>query len=501
MTATLGGCIGSMEDDLVEPQGPTDQAVGSHEGPGDSSSGTSDAQGPQDENPVPPSRYRSPPDEGSPEEESSPQRDPPEERTPAGWQYDVLPPTIMVSDSGINPYHVDYRFPQGFDATQEGYYPEEAILLDLTLDAGTIDEAIEADREVWENLEVGVLYAFNGTRIVGVNHLSPCPNSPLHDCSSVVFDDDGHGSAVASSAAGGRSGSCQECRIVMTYGTPREAVSWALQKTWIDALSLSRSDFDGIMTIANASIHWTESGRTWFHSAGNGATGSLNAANVFSERSIGDNVLVGSWYNGETSPLNTRIYDILGLGQKEGARIDHLTEYKSTAGTSISSPDVAGHYAWILWQVRQEVGDTTGFQNGILARLPSGVEVPARGPLADGELTARELEDVLRATAKPVPPVPGGPQGGPLSYLWAGYGLVDNESREDAVRVVLGEKEMPERVWEDWWHETLAHARGPFFTYALCLHHLPQHLDPVATADCLQEAHWEPEMPDAPPEP
>lgn len=498
----LAGCIGSMDDAL---QGAHESTSSGIEGPAGSPPDNPGGHRPttpegREEIPGPSSEQGPSVDEVPPRDEPGMQR--PGARTRTGWKYEVLPPTIMMIDTGINPYHVDYRLPEGFNGRQEGYYPDDAVLVDLALDAGTLQEALEEDEEIWESLEAGVLYAFNGTRIAGAIQPQPCPNHILEECPSVIFDEDGHGSAVASAAAGRRAGSCPDCRIVMVYGSIQESTEWALQQEWIDALSVSYADFNAGMTWANVSAHWTEGGRTWFHSAGNGATNSLNPANVVAERSSGDNVLVGSIVDGEIQPLHSRIYDLLGVGRKEGARIDHLAEYKNTSGTSIASPDAMGHYAWILWQVRQALGDTIGFQNGVLARAPADLDIPSQGPLADGELTARELEDALRATAKPVPPVQGGPQGGALSYLWAGYGLVDNESREHAVRVILGEEQMPEREWENWWHETLDHVREPYFTYVVCIHHLfTQGLGsgPAASLECAQESYWEPQLPNAPP--
>jgi hypothetical protein len=484
------GCIGGPEGpeatiDRQEEDGPASKSINGMEGVG----------GPTAESKQGETKGGSRPSGGHDENGSQ-----------ESWRYDILPPTILTPDSGINPYHVDFRLPEGFDGMQEGYYPAGAVLLDLSLDADTLEEALEEDKAIWESLQRGVLYAFNGTRIVGAIDFQDCEAS-LFDCDKLIFDRTGHGSLVVSSAAGNHSGSCPECRIVMAHG-PRPAVDWAISEPWIDVLSMSRATIVPTMRDADTARAWMEGGRTWFNSAGNGATGSANAANIVSERSSGPTVLVGGWYEEEDEMrfLSTRIYDVLGITRKEVALHTHMSEFRFGAGTSVAAPDAAGHYAWILWQVREALGDQTGFQDGVLARVAPGAPTPAQGPLSDGTLTARELEDVLRATARVVPATQGAPEGGPLSYLWAGYGLVDEESRERAVRVILGEEEMPERPWEDWWHEQFDYVREGFFTYVICLHHLfPLSLinpNLVAYLECQQKAEWDPSPgPDLPPDP
>jgi len=84
---------------------------------------------------------------------------------------------LAVVDTGINPYHEFFRAPGLEDpAAWVDGGPEDAEPLDLSLDADSYEEAVDADRDVWDDvqrtedagpdgIEDERLYTFPGTRI------------------------------------------------------------------------------------------------------------------------------------------------------------------------------------------------------------------------------------------------------------------------------------------------------------------------------------------------
>lgn len=417
-----------------------------------------------------------------------------------------LPPTLLLTDSGINPYHEDFHLPEGF-VPPAGYYPEAAELLDLALDASSYAEAVERDRDIWDGLEPGKLYAFNGTKIVGAiqfDGAAPLILDPVDG--PTALRGGGHGTLVASAAVGNRAGACPSCRIVMSVNPPAELrYAWALEHDWIDALSLSVSNVGGVGWIYTFEEHearlWARSGRAWFTSAGNGGTNTVN--HLDSKSGSPWSVRVG---RGDPPQADwTRTYDVVGRAARRIATHDSLDEYFTASGTSVASPAVAGHFLMLLWEARDSLGDTEGLRDGVLARAEPGVALPAAGPLSDGELTAVELQEVLMATAGGTdppeqgelpnhPPLPLPPE---LSYWWEGFGMVDEESMHDARAVLLGDAEMPEKPWPAWWRQVDQYARQAWGgTLAPCK---TRYFDFVA---CLQESTWDPvgDLPGAPPD-
>lgn len=406
----------------------------------------------------------------------------------------VLPPVILLHDTGINPYHIDYRLPAGVDpAALPGYYPEEATLLDITLDASSYDDAIAEDSALWSSLELGRLYAFNGTRIVGgIQFMEPiCP----YYCPYPILDVHGHGSVVASAAAGAAAGSCAECRIVMAVAArPGKLVDWALEHTWMDTFSLSSSNVLGVgwafsMTEAE-SKRWTTAGRTWFGAAGNGHIG--GAANHLDEHTAPPWVVrVG---RGDPPRLDwTQTFDIVAQTNKPVAIPGSLDEYRNGGGTSTAAPDAAGHYLRLLWDVRVAFADHGGATDGALARTNEPHRMPTTGPLADGVLTATELEDALITTARDLPaPGPFPPE---LSYFWQGRGMVDENSLMNARAVLAGSASPTSDPWAEWWHSLDQHVRGAWGgTVAPCK------WANTAMVACLRSSTWDPlDHPDAPP--
>lgn len=157
---------------------------------------------------------------------------------------------IGLLDTGINPYHRVFRDTsragQLHPSTRFPGFPRNAQALHLTLDAGSYEQAVAADCErIWSRLEGGRLYWFPGTTIIGALSFRSTVDVDCDRMNPVLLlDRDGHGTLVASRAAGRTQGGCPGCPIVMTQlgGGSRniEAVRWlGEQAHWLDIESHS----------------------------------------------------------------------------------------------------------------------------------------------------------------------------------------------------------------------------------------------------------------------
>lgn len=118
-------------------------------------------------------------------------------------------PTVVVAvgDTGVNPYHVAYHRPHLTEhpcTWVEGFEDCTIPALDLSIGVyDTYEEAYEADRHVWQDIEIGQWYWIPGTNIIGAacdgttNAAGqPPPVSPQAPC---IHDEDGHGTGTTSS--------------------------------------------------------------------------------------------------------------------------------------------------------------------------------------------------------------------------------------------------------------------------------------------------------------
>ncbi|MEA2498762.1 MAG: hypothetical protein QOH26_1167 [Actinomycetota bacterium] len=130
-------------------------------------------------------------------------------------------------------------------------------------------------------------------------------------------------------------------------------------------------------------------------------------------------------------------------------------------GTSGATPLTAG-WASKLIQEARTILDVRGSSGRFLARAHAGRRLPSRGPLADGDFTARELTDLLHHTARPAEPASA------LRYFLEGYGAVDEKTISSAMKVLRGDKAEPVRPQEDEAHRQAEAARGALFSSERC---------------------------------
>ena len=400
---------------------------------------------------------------------------------------------IAFVDSGINPYHQDFRAPEFVHHPSkfvEGY-PAEAAALKPSFalaDSKGYEAARTADDTMWKGVQGNELYWFPGTRIIGgISRGAGDVTAPWQE--RKILDDQGHGTGVASVGAGQYFGSNPNALIVMVESLGEPSLEWATSQEWIDIVSNSWGNRANLpLGNPDTTRVATRRGQSIVFSAGNGAT-NTNSSAVFtpggpvedpckcktpdSDISITDPWSGPAWQLtvGAASPINGQAHwwhsipvDVASFGSKWRAAgafgvkpvLDEANvETRDFGGTSCAAPTTAGVLSSIIERARVELGDTRGGQRPDQV-VAVGKKRFAEGPLDDGVLTRLEAEALVQKTAFPVPADPekltwdyAVRPTTPAYYLHQGYGVVTNESKSLAMDVLLGKEPLPDRVEVD----------------------------------------------------
>ncbi|HVM45226.1 MAG TPA: S8/S53 family peptidase, partial [Candidatus Thermoplasmatota archaeon] len=273
------------------------------------------------------------------------------------------PPPVVVAviDTGINPYHLNFRGGPGF-ASVPGF-PADALVLDLAFDAEDYERALEADAEEWSRVGPGALVRFPGTRLAGIS-LGKDPVSArlvlegsYPPSAHYLLDDRGHGTAVADSVLA----AAPDAHVLMVQVEDDERIAdamlWIAQQPWIDIVSVSAATWveeyaqgEASMGLPPAYKAAHDAGKLIFNGAGN------EPVPHFSGEHSGPSfvVAVGGAQNatrGETR-IAARFPDIVSDFEQERAMPHTLDETDDVGGTSFSTPYAAGAAAQALWLAR-----------------------------------------------------------------------------------------------------------------------------------------------------
>jgi hypothetical protein len=413
---------------------------------------------------------------------------------------------IAFVDSGINPYHKDFRAPDFVHHPSEFIegYPATAEALPLSFELADTEGYAAArtvdDEEVLSSISRNKLYYFPGTRIIGGysttagSRSTPAPPWPDRN----IIDENSHGTGVASVAAGQYFGSNPNALIVMVEGLGDASLNWATSQPWIDIVSNSWGNIGGVpVGSTTASRNAVRRGQTVAFAAGNGATNT----NSYGACNANVNTCVKPWINdggpvpvedpckcktpdsnpsftspyggpswlltvGATSPINGQAHwwhsapvDVSSFGSKwRAASVDGVesTSNRDFGGTSCATPITAGVLSAVIDKAREVLGDTTGGQRPgqVVAAAAPGAVLPATGPLADGALTRAEAEAIVIKTTVHTPFDPAKAAwdyairpttGTPYDYAIQGYGVVNRDSKALSLKVLMGEIPMPDR--------------------------------------------------------
>ena len=408
------------------------------------------------------------------------------------------PPVIGYSDSGINPYHEEFRAPNwtAHPSTYIDGYPKSAKPLNLTLDADTFDEAWEADRDVWSKAETDQLYYVPGTRIVGM--IDDRIQFEQEPAPGYDHDDHGHGTLVASAGSGNTLGTAPHSAIVMTSGGIK--YSWMEGQPWIDVISISTAKIVSVPGFGSArtSHAIVEEGRSIFNGGGNGPATSPGTNLHGDQRGPPWIVQVGAarpsaqgGTPGTHVPANyDRPIQVLGTMRVPVAETDSMNGTTIGGGTSTATPRVAGHAAQLIDTARQRLNDVSHPPTNpatAYAKAPPETILPGQGPLADGSFNRTELESLLRQPAIPLPwampdhtletltfglsptTFPNNqPQPAEARYTWQGYGLHNFTANQHAHDILLGHEPWPDRPVDDRWHRFWQDTRSAYWATTLC---------------------------------
>ena len=303
----------------------------------------------------------------------------------------------------------------------------------------------------------------------------------------LIYDENGHGTAVVSKCCGNTLGSADAVMIVLegvtSSGTAfRQALDWIRDRPWIDLVSISYGDFWGVgpppmlgelapdmfrggPEAGTRSIR--ESGRPVFVGAGNGQSqgGQFNVFSSFSGPPWMFRVGFGG-ASGDAAVGPTVPSEVLGMGATQSipsART--VAQYEERdGGTSLATTRVAGHAADLVGRARDVLGNPSE-GCGCLAQGPAGLV--SSGPLADGVLTADELLRAMMVTAIPLRPWTDARHGDtyvsfhPLEFTT--YGLVNETSTARAWLVLSGQEPEPDRSRDDTFYDAYMRVRHAYW--------------------------------------
>ena len=356
---------------------------------------------------------------------------------------------VAVVDTGINPYHMDFRAPE-LNQHPSSYitgFPRSAQALNLSLGAASYSEGVARDEKKWDAVNPTKLYWVPGTNIVGAfGNTAPSQN---------FLDQDGHGTATASLAGGRVYGPDTDDVLIVVVGGLVNNLEWAARQPWIDVITNSYvgccpphpQHADAVRTAV-------ESGKLVCFATGN------FVAPVWAAGTQGPSWILSVGAASQTTrgehAYTSFPTDVLGLSGVEAAghrQIEGGPAYNY--GTSMGAPNVCGQAARVISETRRALGD---HREGTADGLASGRKLKG-DYLDDGCLHRAELEDALQATAVPAETSAPNPLGDPLAvpaapmvgFVRGGYGIVDRDSANAAFDVLLGRAPRPERPLEDAW--------------------------------------------------
>lgn len=374
-----------------------------------------------------------------------------ESLTPQGPFLPARPHVVVgIVDTGVNPYHeafqeVGARLPPDLIDARNGKPP---IVLRLW-QAGTWEERMAHDRDIWAGLQPGVLYWFEGTRILAISFEHGEEGDLLRDHAN-------HGTGVVD----GLHRIAPEAWMVMVQssGNPiasgpaafqeaNESLRWLITQPWVDLVTteyVATANPPGLwetMGFTDASRTIALSGRPFVNAAGNdpqptvigGTSGPpwVIAAGGVEPLTRGD------------VPEQSRLVDVVADSVGLLADYHSTTNYTYHAGTSFASPRVAATLAQALLKLREDANDTAGLRDGVLCAC--------RGR----DVTARDLREALNLSAvywnttdwDPTK-VPTNDPLGPLAYssvpelpapwLQMGWGYVGNMTWQSVVAHIAG---------------------------------------------------------------
>jgi hypothetical protein len=265
--------------------------------------------------------------------------------------------------------------------------------------------------------------------------------------------------------------------LVFVPRVTKDAWRWLADQEWIDVVSTSYysvfSSIEGFCVEAPYVREIARQGRLVFSAAGNvEQVGLAHAPSGLAEAyQVGGVDSSGRTYvpsdGSEPAITPTRPYETGDRFHFDAAASDSLSGSAPFGGTSGAAPSTAGRAAELIQFARSILGgpgygaQSIAAHNGSLSTR----QLPARGPLSDGDLTSAELIDLLHHTATPTAPGPAGA----ATFIAEGYGGLSEESIVLAKQVLAGDIPEPDRAVEDALHQHIETIRAALFPEQRCV--------------------------------
>jgi hypothetical protein len=347
-----------------------------------------------------------------------------------------IPAHVVVGDidTGINVYHERFAgvIPDSLLATfvdaASGELPRRVTLSQQ----GDFEARLEADEKVWDGLERGVLYYFEGTRVLGISFLDDDQDeNPVLD-----FPDGSHGTATAGSVFDAN----PEAILVMVEGVgsgPGEL--WAMAQPWIDVTTMSygpvgsppSSALAETGTHAATRVGW-RAGKLPVGAADNTPSLAPNDATAGPPWVIG---VAGDHVETQCRDhVSGTFPDVTANFTQTLPDADSVDGRHQTSGTSFATPTTAGTLSLVVLEVRRAWDHRGGIVDGALAVSPDGQGMTNAGVRDAMNRTAYYFEtadcEPEAGTSGPVNPA--------APYLQMGWGHVGPEIAGPAVAHLLG---------------------------------------------------------------
>ncbi|MEA3189585.1 MAG: hypothetical protein QOD77_167 [Thermoplasmata archaeon] len=372
---------------------------------------------------------------------------------------------VAVTDTGINPYNPDFGRvpgqPTGHPSSYVDAFPSG--MATLTPSCTATSGIVAACASDFAGVATGTPYWIEGTKVIAAISFDPYGAVP-------ILDENGHGTASASVAIGNTNGLCPACLLVVVEGLLDEGVAWAASQPYVDIITNSWvSAAAGLATnVGGAEIPETkalvEEGGSVLFAAGNGHENMfITPMQTYESGYTGVDwhMVVGAVFPGDTSVLGSgKPVHVSSYGAAvPSACHDDASSSCFHSGTSAATPQVAGALGHVLTKAKRLLDSKHEGPEGtvLIAGEPFGVAakgdlVPGNQYLDDGLLTRQELWNLVLRTAAPLSATPDplysppsiGLPASPVDHGYAGYGVVNQASRDDAIDRLAAGSDLPD---------------------------------------------------------
>lgn len=344
---------------------------------------------------------------------------------------DALPSQVVVAviDSNANPYHeffqqhdpIDPRILNSF-VDHDGGTVESVQLTQ----EGTYEERRNADQGLWNNIQPGQLYHFEGTRLLGISFGGNIVDGGTHGIGTTAAVLEANPNAI----------------VILVQGVGGSAgEQWAGQAPFVDILSESYGLYcgqpvlelvPGDSTAKNNKVAW-DNGKVPVGAADNTPCPAMNDGTSGPPWVVGVSGDHPAQEGACREPLSGNFPDFTADFTQDLPYVNDVEGTRTVSGTSFATPTTAGSFSKALLQVRQAWNHTGGITDGALALGTDGSRLGQYDLWEAFNQTAYYFATGVCSETGGVPINPAAP------WVQMGWGHVDGDVGDHAARVLLGE--------------------------------------------------------------